>query len=78
MSECLILIEGMTSQSYSYMIENELNDLNGILEAKVNLETKIAYIKYDSSIIGPNEILKLIHTLSINKFAAKLVSYSKK
>jgi copper chaperone CopZ len=74
MAECVILIEGMTSQSYVYMIENELNDLDGILEAKVSLEAKNAYIKYNNSITSPNEIIKMINTLSINKFRVKIVS----
>jgi copper chaperone CopZ len=74
MAECVILIEGMTSQSYVYMIENELSDLDGILEAKVSLENKNAYIKYNNSITCPNEIIKMINTLSINKFRVKLVS----
>jgi copper chaperone CopZ len=74
MAECIILIEGMTSQSYVYMIENELSDLDGILEAKVSLENKNAYIKYNNSITCPNEIIKMINTLSINKFRVKLVS----
>ena len=29
-------IEGMTCPSCVYMIESELSDLNGVLEAKVN------------------------------------------
>lgn len=68
-----VSIEGMTCPSCVYMIESELGDLSGVLEAKVNLEGKSATVKYDdTSATGPNEVLKLINELSDKKFKAKL------
>ena len=70
-------IEGMTCPSCVYVIESELGDLSGVLEAKVNLEGKSAVIKYDdSSASGPNEILKLVNEINNKKFTAKLVMKS--
>jgi P-type Cu+ transporter len=68
-------IEGMTCPSCVYMIESELSDLNGVLEAKVNLDAKNAHVKYESSTVGPDDMLKMINGLSSNKFTAKLVSF---
>ena len=69
-----VAIEGMTCPSCVYMIESEVADLPGVLESKVNLESKNGVFKYDdSSATGPNEILKLINELSDKKFKAKLV-----
>ena len=65
-------IEGMHCPSCVYVIESELADLNGVLEAKVNLEAQSAVVKFNDSTTGPNEILNLVNELQSKKFTAKL------
>ena len=53
-------------------IESELGDVEGILEAKVDLENKSGKFKYDSaSKVTPDSIVKTIKDLG---FTAKLVT----
>ena len=53
-------ISGMTCASCSSRVEKILNKMNGIEEATVNLATEKANIKYDKSVISPEDIVKKI------------------
>jgi len=52
-----------------FKVESELSDLEGVLEAKVDLAAKSGTFKYDSK-VTPDVIVKTINDLG---FKAKLV-----
>ncbi|XP_061540948.1 LOW QUALITY PROTEIN: copper-transporting ATPase 1 [Phycodurus eques] len=65
-----LVVRGMTCASCVHKIESSLMKENGIIYASVALATNKAHIKYDSEVIGPRDIIKLIRNLG---FEASLV-----
>lgn len=53
----------MTCASCVHKIESSLMKEKGIIYASVALATNKAHVKYDSEIIGPRDIFKLIEVL---------------
>ncbi|XP_038556259.1 copper-transporting ATPase 1 [Micropterus salmoides] len=58
-----LVLRGMTCASCVHKIESSLMREKGIIYASVALATNKAHIKYDSEIIGPRDIIKLIENL---------------
>jgi len=56
----LLKIEGMTCASCVTKIETDMSKIPGITSVNVVLLTNRGRIQYDSSIIGPRDILKHI------------------
>ncbi|XP_023258814.1 copper-transporting ATPase 1 [Seriola lalandi dorsalis] len=65
-----LVVRGMTCASCVHKIESSLMREKGIIYASVALATNKAHVKYDSEIIGPRDIIKLIENLG---FEASLV-----
>uniref|UniRef100_A0A672H8K0 P-type Cu(+) transporter n=1 Tax=Salarias fasciatus TaxID=181472 RepID=A0A672H8K0_SALFA len=65
-----LVVRGMTCASCVHKIESSLMREKGVIYASVALATNKAHIKYDSEIIGPRDIIKLIENLG---FEASLV-----
>uniref|UniRef100_A0A671U9D0 P-type Cu(+) transporter n=1 Tax=Sparus aurata TaxID=8175 RepID=A0A671U9D0_SPAAU len=65
-----LVVRGMTCASCVHKIESSLMREKGIIYASVALATNKAHIKFDSEIIGPRDIIKLIENLG---FEASLV-----
>uniref|UniRef100_A0A1A7X568 P-type Cu(+) transporter n=3 Tax=Iconisemion striatum TaxID=60296 RepID=A0A1A7X568_9TELE len=65
-----LVVRGMTCASCVHKIESSLVREKGIIYASVALATNKAHVKYDSEIIGPRDIIKLIEKLG---FEASLV-----
>ncbi|XP_077465734.1 copper-transporting ATPase 1-like [Stigmatopora argus] len=65
-----LVVRGMTCASCVHKIESSLMKENGIIYASVALATNKAHFKYDSGVIGPRDIIKLIGSLG---FDASLV-----
>lgn len=55
-----IEINGMTCAACSARVEKALNKKEGVINAVVNLLGQKATIEYDSSIVGPSELVNLI------------------
>uniref|UniRef100_A0A8P4GBR1 P-type Cu(+) transporter n=1 Tax=Dicentrarchus labrax TaxID=13489 RepID=A0A8P4GBR1_DICLA len=55
-----LVVRGMTCASCVHKIESSLMREKGIIYASVALATNKAHVKYDSEIIGPRDIIKLI------------------
>jgi len=53
-------IQGMTCTGCEAHIENEVNQLKGILEVDANYETSRTFVKYDKSKVRSDEIAKAI------------------
>lgn len=72
-SACLFLftffqVRGMTCASCVHKIESNLTKEKGIIYASVALATNKAHIKFDSEVIGPRDIIKLIEVLCLPLF----------
>lgn len=65
-----LVVRGMTCASCVHKIESNLTKEKGIIYASVALATNKAHIKFDSEVIGPRDIIKLIENLG---FEASLV-----
>ncbi|XP_010753135.3 copper-transporting ATPase 1 [Larimichthys crocea] len=65
-----LVVRGMTCASCVHKIESSLMREKGIIYASVALATNKAHIKYDSEVIGPRDIVKMIESLG---FEASLV-----
>ncbi|XP_024139718.1 copper-transporting ATPase 1 [Oryzias melastigma] len=65
-----LVIRGMTCASCVHKIESNLMKEKGIDYASVALATNKAHVKFDSEILGPRDIIKLIENLG---FKASLV-----
>ncbi|XP_041653047.1 copper-transporting ATPase 1 [Cheilinus undulatus] len=65
-----LVVRGMTCASCVHKIESSLMREKGIIYASVALATNKAHIKYDTEVIGPRDIIKLIENLG---FEATLV-----
>lgn len=65
-----LVVRGMTCASCVHKIESSLMKEKGIIYASVALATNKAHIKFDSEVIGPRDIIKLIENLG---FEASLV-----
>ncbi|KAM3866570.1 copper-transporting ATPase 1 [Diretmus argenteus] len=65
-----LVVRGMTCASCVHKIESSLMREKGIIYASVALATNKAHIKYDSEIMGPRDVIKLIENLG---FEASLV-----
>lgn len=55
----------MTCASCVHKIESNLMKEKGIIYASVALATNKAHVKYDSEIVGPRDIIKLIKVLHL-------------
>ncbi|MCW3980080.1 MAG: heavy-metal-associated domain-containing protein, partial [Candidatus Bathyarchaeota archaeon] len=53
----IIPIRGMHCASCAQTIEKALKETHGITEANVNLASEKAYVTYDSSIAGEDEVI---------------------
>lgn len=53
-------VRGMTCASCVHKIESNLMKQKGIIYASVALATNKAHVKYDTEIIGPRDVIKLI------------------
>uniref|UniRef100_A0A8C8A2M1 Copper-transporting ATPase 2 n=1 Tax=Oryzias sinensis TaxID=183150 RepID=A0A8C8A2M1_9TELE len=58
-----LTITGMTCASCVHKIESKLVATKGILVASVALATKKAHIQFDSEILGPRDIIRIIQSL---------------
>ncbi|XP_068596463.1 copper-transporting ATPase 1 [Brachionichthys hirsutus] len=65
-----LVVRGMSCASCVHKIESSLMKEKGIIYASVALATNKAHVKYDSEIVGPRDIIKLIEGLG---FEASLV-----
>uniref|UniRef100_A0A8C7ZUY9 P-type Cu(+) transporter n=1 Tax=Oryzias sinensis TaxID=183150 RepID=A0A8C7ZUY9_9TELE len=65
-----LVVRGMTCSSCVHKIESNLMKEKGIEYASVALATNVAHIKFDSEVLGPRDIIKLIENLG---FKASLV-----
>lgn len=63
MKKDILLIEGMHCSSCSNKIEKNLENLEGIIESKVNLANNELYLTYDENIIDLKKIINLINDL---------------
>ncbi|XP_024144754.1 copper-transporting ATPase 2 isoform X1 [Oryzias melastigma] len=61
-----LTITGMTCASCVYKIESKLVATKGILRASVALATKKARIEFDSEILGPRDIIRIIQSLGFD------------
>ena len=59
-SQLTYSIQGMTCTGCEAHIENEINKLEGILEVDANYETSKAFVKFDNSKVGADEIVSAI------------------
>ena len=60
MKEVKLNIEGMHCTGCSTRLEKILNNVDGVENAKVSLEEKIAEIKYDESQVNEKELIEVI------------------
>ncbi|POR28777.1 hypothetical protein BWK58_03020 [Flavobacterium columnare] len=61
-------INGMTCAiGCAKTIENKLNELDGVLKAKVDFDSKLATIEYDSSIHSKQSLIKIIENVADGK-----------
>ena len=67
--ECKVSID-VSSFYDKDMVEKELKQHNGVVEAYVDLDEKIAYITYDKSVTNSENVCKVIKGLG---FEAKLL-----
>ena len=56
-------VAGMTCKSCASNIKNDLNDLNGVYDVKVDLAKDSAKVKYDGSLVSENKIKDVILNL---------------
>ncbi|KAG7518611.1 copper-transporting ATPase 1 [Solea senegalensis] len=66
-----LVVRGMTCASCVHKIESSLMREKGIIYASVALATNKAHVKYDSEIIGPRDIIKLIENLGFESSLVK-------
>ncbi|XP_064422584.1 copper-transporting ATPase 1 [Latimeria chalumnae] len=66
-----LIVRGMTCSSCVHKIESTLMKTKGVLYSSVALATNKAHIKYDSEIIGPRDIIKLIKNLGFDAALVK-------
>ncbi|XP_053734827.1 copper-transporting ATPase 1 [Synchiropus splendidus] len=66
-----LVIRGMTCASCVHKIESNLMKEKGIIYASVALATNKAHVKYDSEIMGPRDIIKLIENLGFEPSLVK-------
>ena len=60
MKEVKLNIEGMHCTGCSTRLEKVLNNVDGVESAKVSLEEKKAYIKYDEAQVNEKELIEAI------------------
>ena len=60
MKEVKLNIEGMHCTGCSTRLEKVLNNVDGVERAKVSLEEKKAYIKYDEAQVNEKELIEAI------------------
>jgi len=61
--EINIKITGMTCASCAKTIELTLMEIDGVKEAKINLATESAHIKFDESNVSITQIIKAIESI---------------
>ena len=60
MKEVKLNIEGMHCTGCSTRLEKVLNNVDGVEGAKVSLEEKKAYIKYDETQVSEKELIEAV------------------
>ena len=60
MKEVKLNIEGMHCTGCSKRLEKVLNNVDGVEDAKVNLEEKKADIKYDETQVSEKELIDVV------------------
>lgn len=69
-----LTIDGMVCAiGCAKVIENELNELNGVSSAEVNFETKMASISFDSMLVEIPDFIKTVEEL---EFRFKVVDWN--
>uniref|UniRef100_A0A8C5H2T0 P-type Cu(+) transporter n=1 Tax=Gouania willdenowi TaxID=441366 RepID=A0A8C5H2T0_GOUWI len=66
-----LVVRGMTCASCVHKIESSLTKQKGVIYASVALATNKAHVKYDSEVIGPRDIIKLIENLGFESSLIK-------
>ncbi|XP_042329590.1 copper-transporting ATPase 2 isoform X2 [Sceloporus undulatus] len=66
-----LTILGMTCSSCVHNIESKLAHTPGILQASVVLATSKAHVRFDSEIVGPRDIIKIIEGMGFQASLAK-------
>ncbi|MHB8841888.1 MAG: heavy metal translocating P-type ATPase [Candidatus Aquicultor sp.] len=61
--QAVLPVEGMSCASCVAKVEKALRNLNGIIDAKVNLLAHKAYVEYDPDKIGIPDMVKAVHDL---------------
>lgn len=62
-SKIILSVEGMTCSSCSSAVENGLEEVQGVTSARVNLMSHTAEIHYNSSVVGPRNIIEKVESL---------------
>ena len=60
MKEIKLKIEGMHCTGCSSRLEKVLNNVDGVESAKVSLEEKVAYIKYDETKVSEKNLIEAV------------------
>ncbi|XP_075429603.1 copper-transporting ATPase 1 isoform X2 [Ascaphus truei] len=66
-----LVVTGMTCASCVHKIESHLMKTKGVLYSSVALATNKAHIKYDPEVIGPRDLMKIIHSLGFSNSLVK-------
>ncbi|XP_069603345.1 copper-transporting ATPase 1 [Ranitomeya imitator] len=66
-----LVVRGMTCASCVHKIESCLMKTKGVQYSSVALSTNKAHIKYDPEIIGPRDLMKIIHDLGFSTSLVK-------
>jgi len=73
----LLTIEGMVCAiGCAKVIEDNLNQVQGVLKASVDFDAKIATIRFDSQLVQPDTFLQTIEDIS-DRFKVKELEVSK-
>jgi copper chaperone CopZ len=74
-----VRIDGMScSQSCAPLIKRKLIKTEGVLEAEVSFERKLAQIVFNSSAISKEEVVKKIESIADGIYKASVIKVSKK
>ena len=67
-SEATLSIEGITCAACVWLLDNQLSQLQGVIQAKVNLTTHRAVICWDPAIVKLSQILTTIYSLGYKTY----------
>lgn len=59
--EVTLQIEGMTCDHCVMHVTRALKSLSGVNNAEINLEKKTAQVRYDPSVVSPDEMIKAVN-----------------